>query len=212
MSVLRSEVCTGDPLLVAYARPLDGTLDCRNDVLDIRSALLKQNVCFGDTGDLLEPHRDTFLTSSERRVTVGSSFRRLLRLAYQPVHDFFFFFSFSGWGESIWYVGDCWPIVPARIIGDECGAVGGMRIGRGNRSTRRKPASVPLCPPQIPHDLGSNTGRRDGKPTTNRLSYGTRARLLLMIRYMWRKAYYFKRQEVLGRTNRLISLIRHGQH
>jgi hypothetical protein len=23
----------------------------------------------------------------------------------------------------------------------------------GNRSTRRKPASVPLYPPQIPHDL-----------------------------------------------------------
>jgi hypothetical protein len=36
---------------------------------------------------------------------------------------------------------------------DECGAVGGMRIGRGNLSTRRKPALVPLCPPQIPHDL-----------------------------------------------------------
>jgi hypothetical protein len=24
-------------------------------------------------------------------------------------------------------------------------------IGRGNRSTRRKPAPVPLCPPQTPH-------------------------------------------------------------
>jgi hypothetical protein len=31
---------------------------------------------------------------------------------------------------------------------DECGAVGGM-TGRGNRSTQRKPAPVPLCPPQI---------------------------------------------------------------
>jgi hypothetical protein len=40
-----------------------------------------------------------------------------------------------------------------RTIDDECGAVGKMRIGRGNRSTRRKPASVPVCPPQIPHDL-----------------------------------------------------------
>jgi hypothetical protein len=39
------------------------------------------------------------------------------------------------------------------IIDDECGAVGGMRIGRGNRSTRRKPTSVPICPPQIPHNL-----------------------------------------------------------
>jgi hypothetical protein len=28
-----------------------------------------------------------------------------------------------------------------------------MKIGRGNRSTRRKPAAVPLCPPQIPHEL-----------------------------------------------------------
>jgi hypothetical protein len=36
---------------------------------------------------------------------------------------------------------------------DECGAVGGMRIGRGNRGTRRKPAPAPLCPPQIPHYL-----------------------------------------------------------
>jgi hypothetical protein len=40
-----------------------------------------------------------------------------------------------------------------RMIDDDDGAVGGMRIGRGNRSTRRKPAPVPLCPPQIPHDL-----------------------------------------------------------
>jgi hypothetical protein len=39
------------------------------------------------------------------------------------------------------------------IDDDECGAVGGLRIGRRNRSTRRKPAPVPLCPPQIPHDL-----------------------------------------------------------
>jgi hypothetical protein len=36
---------------------------------------------------------------------------------------------------------------------DDYGAVGGIRIGRGNRSTRRKPVPVPLYPPQIPHDL-----------------------------------------------------------
>jgi hypothetical protein len=36
---------------------------------------------------------------------------------------------------------------------DECGAVGGIRIGRGNRSTRRKRSPVPICPSQIPHDL-----------------------------------------------------------
>jgi hypothetical protein len=42
---------------------------------------------------------------------------------------------------------------PQMINDDDYGAIGGMRIGRGNRSTRRKPAPVPLCPPQIPHDL-----------------------------------------------------------
>jgi hypothetical protein len=35
---------------------------------------------------------------------------------------------------------------------DDCGAIGGMRIGRRNRSTQRKYVPVPR-PPQIPHDL-----------------------------------------------------------
>jgi hypothetical protein len=35
----------------------------------------------------------------------------------------------------------------------DCGAIGAMKIGRGNRCTRRKPTPVPLCPPKIPHDL-----------------------------------------------------------
>jgi hypothetical protein len=39
------------------------------------------------------------------------------------------------------------------MIDDECGAVGGMRIGRGDLSTQRKPTPVPLCSPQIPHNL-----------------------------------------------------------
>jgi hypothetical protein len=34
----------------------------------------------------------------------------------------------------------------------DCGEIGGLKIGRGNRSTRRKPAPGPLCPPQIRHD------------------------------------------------------------
>jgi hypothetical protein len=53
------------------------------------------------------------------------------------------------------------------------GESGGM-IGKGNRSTRRKPAPIPLCPPQTPHAcLDANSGRRGRKPATNRLSYGT---------------------------------------
>jgi hypothetical protein len=48
------------------------------------------------------------------------------------------------------------PIVPTP--GDyEDGKIGGMMIGRGNRSTRRKPAPVPLCPPQTPHAARTRT-------------------------------------------------------
>jgi hypothetical protein len=42
---------------------------------------------------------------------------------------------------------------PQMIDGDECGAIGRMRTGRENQSTRRKPVPVPLTPPQIPHNL-----------------------------------------------------------
>jgi hypothetical protein len=35
--------------------------------------------------------------------------------------------------------------------------IGRMMIGKGNRSTRRKPASVPLCPPQNPHAARTRT-------------------------------------------------------
>jgi hypothetical protein len=50
------------------------------------------------------------------------------------------------------------PIVPTPGYYDD-GEIGGMMIGKGNRSTRRKPAPVPLCPPQTPHALpGSEPG------------------------------------------------------
>jgi hypothetical protein len=35
--------------------------------------------------------------------------------------------------------------------------IGGIMIGKGNRSTRRKPAPVPLCPPQTPHAARTRT-------------------------------------------------------
>jgi hypothetical protein len=44
-------------------------------------------------------------------------------------------------------------VVSDRMI-NECGAPGGMRIGRGNLNT--KLAAVPLCPPQISFDLTWN--------------------------------------------------------
>jgi hypothetical protein len=65
-------------------------------------------------------------------------------------HSVYFLF-FHGFGVRPGPLGTSatvWPIVPAPDDDDdECGAVGGMRIGRGNRSTRRKLPPVPLCPP-----------------------------------------------------------------
>jgi hypothetical protein len=65
----------------------------------------------------------------------------------------FLFFYFLGVGWDLSPLGTSatnWLIVPDE---DECGAVGGTKIGRGNRSTRRNPAPVPLYLPQIPYDL-----------------------------------------------------------
>jgi hypothetical protein len=54
------------------------------------------------------------------------------------------------------------------------GAIGGMKIGGGNRSTRRKPTPAPLCPPQNPtwQTRSRTPDRSGGRPATNRLSYG----------------------------------------
>jgi hypothetical protein len=39
-------------------------------------------------------------------------------------------------------------------LGDyDYGEIGGIMIGKENRSTQRKPAPVPLCPPQTLHSL-----------------------------------------------------------
>jgi hypothetical protein len=48
------------------------------------------------------------------------------------------------------------PIVPATGDYDD-GEIGGMIIGRGNRSTRRKLAPVPLCPAHTPHAARTRT-------------------------------------------------------
>jgi hypothetical protein len=58
------------------------------------------------------------------------------------------------------------PIVS--VPGDyDNGEIGGM-IGKGNRSTRRKPAPVPLSPPQTPHAALTRT--RDAAVGSQRLT------------------------------------------
>jgi hypothetical protein len=62
------------------------------------------------------------------------------------------FFSFL-YGGTLGTAATTGLLYQPRMRGDgDSGEIGGMKISRGNRSTRRKPAPAPLCPPQIPHD------------------------------------------------------------
>jgi hypothetical protein len=65
----------------------------------------------------------------------------------------------EGWSaiRSTRHCGHQWPIVSAPSDYND-GEIGGMN-GTGNRSSRRKPSPVPLCPPQTPHAAGCETGR-----------------------------------------------------
>jgi hypothetical protein len=58
------------------------------------------------------------------------------------------------------------PIVPAP--GDYDDGEIGVMIGRGNRSTRRKPDPAPLCSPQTPHAARMRT--RDTAVGSQRLT------------------------------------------
>jgi hypothetical protein len=58
---------------------------------------------------------------------------------------------FGGWSPTGSTQAIYWLIVPAPGDYDD-GEFGGIKIGRGNRSTQRKPAPAPLCLPQIPFD------------------------------------------------------------
>jgi hypothetical protein len=67
------------------------------------------------------------------------------------IYIYIFFFNLSG--GTLGIAATIGLLYQPRKIGDgDCGEIGGMKIGKGNRSTRRKPAPAPICPPQIPHD------------------------------------------------------------
>jgi hypothetical protein len=62
-------------------------------------------------------------------------------------------FLFNLYGRTLGTAATTGLLYQPRMTGEgDCGKIGGMKIGRGNRSTRRKPAPAPLCPPQTPHD------------------------------------------------------------
>jgi hypothetical protein len=57
--------------------------------------------------------------------------------------------------RSTQHCGHQWPICQPRVIMMMEKSV--ERLAGGNRSTRRKPAPVPLCPPQTPHAARTRT-------------------------------------------------------
>jgi hypothetical protein len=83
----------------------------------------------------------------------------------------FFYFLEVGWDSPLG-TSPTNLLYQPRSIDDECGAGGGMRIGRGNRSTRRKPAPLPLRPP---HDL-TCAGTRVASVGSRRLTAWAMAR------------------------------------
>jgi hypothetical protein len=54
---------------------------------------------------------------------------------------------------------------------NEYRAIGGMRISRRNRNSRGKVAPIPLCLPQIPHDLTWNRTRATAVGTQRRTTW-----------------------------------------
>jgi hypothetical protein len=73
--------------------------------------------------------------------------QKLYRLSY------FLLLLLVGWDQVPCIAATSGLLYQPQMIGEgDCGAIGGMNIGRGYRSTRRKHAPAPLCPPQIPLD------------------------------------------------------------
>jgi hypothetical protein len=85
---------------------------------------VKSNRCFGGKSD-------------------GSKSDPCKKLSLLPASCFFYW-----WGgtKSLGTAGTSGLLYKLQMIDeDDCGAIGGMKIGRGNRSIRRKPAPAPLC-------------------------------------------------------------------
>jgi hypothetical protein len=95
-------------------------------------------------------------------------------------------FRIRGVGWSPYWVHSARRLLNVPAPGDDR-EFGGMKIGRGNLSTRRKTcpsATLSTTNPTWP-DPGSNPGHRSGKPATNRLSYGAALLIVPLLSYTW---------------------------
>jgi hypothetical protein len=94
------------------------------------------------------------------------------------------------------------PIVPAPGDYDD-GEIGGMMISRENRSTWRKPTSMPLCPPQIPH--AARTRTRAAAVGSQGLTAWTTARpwLRINVQVSKQREVYWLAEQLLASRGRL---------
>jgi hypothetical protein len=91
------------------------------------------------------------LQNIEEEIVGRITLREMLRKLIVFNSELFFFFNLCG--GTLGTAATTGLLYYPRMIGDgDCGELGGRKISRRNRSTRRKPAPAPLCPPQIPHD------------------------------------------------------------
>jgi hypothetical protein len=80
---------------------------------------------------------------------------------------------------------------PQMIDDGDCEVVGGMKIGKGNQSTRRKPPPTPLCPPQIQHDQ-TRARTRAAAVRSQRLTARAMARPKMYILHVSTKVGHFQ--------------------
>jgi hypothetical protein len=132
-----------------------------------------ENQCIGLSGEFCE----TILCLLQHHVWSKKTEHSGLKPCKNPwriCHTYWYLWVFFLGMRLDWVYLVCWPLTgllyQPQMIDDECGAVGGMRIGRGNQITQRKPAPLPLHPTWP--DLGLNPGRHGGKQAPKRLSYG----------------------------------------
>jgi hypothetical protein len=97
------------------------------------------------------------LTVSKKRDQLSFVLKTIMTIKHQLIavwSEFWKFFIIIGVGLSLLGTAATSGLLykPQMIDEGDCGAIGGMKTGRGDRSTQRKPAPTPLCPPQIPHD------------------------------------------------------------
>jgi hypothetical protein len=114
---------------------------------------------------------DTRSTNTLVSQKVSGSFLKFS--TYLESKNFFFNLHSGGWNQG--------PLDTAATNGLLC-QPRVIMIGRGNRSPRRKPAPVPLCPPQTPH--APRTRTRAAAVGSQRLTAELRHGLILKVMYM----------------------------